>query len=472
MKKALFIAISLLSFICIQAQEKYEIKVKVDGFKDTIANMSYYYGKGQYYKDTAQVNSNGEFVFSKIDTLDNGMYSVLIGQTKLFDFMGDAQKLSFTTTKEFPIQDMKIKGGKENQLFYEYLNFLNNRQKKATKAREVKENSPKVSKEYKEAVAEIDELDAEVKEFLEGFYKKTEGTFTHSFLKALESPRVPDAPKLEDGTIDSTFAFRYYRDHFFDNFNFSDDRLVRSSAYHEKITYYIDKLRSQNPDSIIKSCDFILNKVKDSPELFKYTLNTFTSKYERSKMMGMDAVFVHLAKNYFMQGKAPWMTEQQMEKISERAMALDPLLIGKKAPNIIVKDTSQTKFISLYDIKSKFTVVYIWSPSCGHCKVATPELKKMYDKMKDRGVEVLGIGSEYENEEWLEFINKHDLNWINGSDGNGFKADFRDKYDVYSTPQTYLLDENKVILSKKMNVESLEDIIEYFMGLEDNKENE
>jgi peroxiredoxin len=472
MKRTLLLALTILSFSCIQAQDQYEIKIKVDGFKDTIANMSYYFGKGQYYKDTAQVNSNGEFVFSKPQYLDEGMYSVLIGQTKLFDFMVDVQKLSFSTTKDAPITDMKIKGGEENQLFYEYLVFLNEKQIKATEAREKKKNNPKVSKEHKEADELIEKLDAEVKEFLTGFYKKSEGTFTYSFLKALESPEVPEAPLLENGQPDSTFPFTYFRDHFFDNLDFSDDRLVRTSAYHEKITYYIDKLRSQAPDSIIKSCDFILNKVKDSPELYKYTLNTFTSKYERSKMMGMDAVFVHLAKNYFMAGKADWMTDQQMAKLSERAHALDPLLIGKKAPNIIVKDTSQKRELSLYNIKSKYTVVYIWSPTCGHCKVATPELKEMYDRMKDRGVEIFGIGSEYENEEWIEFINKHDLNWINGSDGNGFKSNFRSTYDVYSTPQTYLLDENKIILSKKMNVESLEEILEYFMSQDQKDEND
>lgn len=467
MKKLFVLGLLFSCLLGVKAQDKYEIKVKVEGLKDTIANMAYYYGKNQYYKDTAEVNSKGEMVFSKVDTLDEGMYSILVGNSKVFDFLVDEQKLSFETTKDHPINDMKVKGGKENELFFEYLRFLNVRQKKATELKKIKEENEKGSKEYLAAEEKLEEVNEEVKDFLKTFYEKNEGTFTYSFLKAMEAPEIPEVPKLENGAEDSMFAFRYYRDHFFDNFDFNDDRLVRTAAYHEKIVFYLERLKSPEPDSQIKACDFILEQVKDAPENYKYTLNYLTSKYERSKQMGMDAVFVHLAKNYFMKGKGPWMTEKQMEKLAERANALDPLLIGKKAPNIIVKDTAQEKFISLYDVKSKYTVVYIWSANCGHCKEATPKLKTLYDKMKDRGVEVFGVGNEFENEDWLEFIRKHDINFINGSDGGKFRSDFRDTYDVYSTPQTYLLDENKVILSKKMDIESLENILEHFMKMDE-----
>ncbi len=240
--------------------------------------------------------------------------------------------------------------------------------------------------------------------------------------------------------------------------------MVRTSVFHERIDYYLDKLTYQNTDSIIKSVDYILEKSSASPELFRYSLSYLTSKYERSERMGMDALFVHLGKNYFMKGKAkPWFSDKQLEKLTERVEALEPLLIGKKAPNIVVKDTAMKQFLQLYDIKAKYTIVYIWSPECGHCKKATPKLRDLYHKVKDQGVEVFAVGNEFENEEWLRFIQKHKLDWINGSDGNDFTSNFRTLYDVYSTPQTYLLDEDKKILAKKISIEALEDILNYYM---------
>lgn len=452
------------------SQNKYSVQVKFDGVKDTTAYMSYFFGKGQYYKDTAEVNSKGEVHFSKVDTLEVGMYSVLVGKKKVFDFIVDNQHLQFEMDYNDPIPTLKAKGGSENQIFFRYMKFLNEKQKLAKNLQANLAEQTVNTKEYEKIKSELDELDIEVKAYINQFYIDNKGTLTASFLKAMEPPFVPEAPTLPNGRIDSTFGFRYYKSHFFDNIDLTDERLLRTSVFHEKIMYYLNKLTYQDADSLIPAVEFILSQVQSKEELFKYTLSFLTSKYERSEMMGMDAVFVHLVRNYYLKGKAPWTEESTLKKMKERVDALEPLLIGKKAPNIIVKDTSQTKFLQLYDVKANYTIVYIWSPECGHCKKATPELKKLYDKYKDKGVEVFGVGNEWENEEWIKFINKHDLNWINGSDGGDFKSDFRHKYDVFSTPQTYLLDKDKKILSKKMDVESLEKILEYFFKLDEKKQ--
>ncbi|MEQ8624376.1 MAG: DUF5106 domain-containing protein [Vicingaceae bacterium] len=467
MKRFLITFLIGISLFSIEGySQEYEIKIKVDGLSDTTAFLAYYYGKGQYYKDTAEVNNKGEMTFAGKDSLAHGMYSLILNDVKYLDFIVDNQKFSLTTDTVNSIEAMKIKGSPENELFYEYLNFLNVRQREAKSLQSELENADESRKE--EINERMSMLDKEVRTYIDELHSDHEGSFTSNFIYALEFPQVPEPPKNDDGSIDSNFAFNYFKEHFFDNLDFTDQRLLNSSTYHEKVFYYMNKLTLQDPDSIIKSVDYILGLAAQNPELFKYTLSNLTYKYERSEQMGMDAVFVHLAKNYFMKGMADdWFGEKELKKLSERANSLEPLLIGKKAPNIVVKDTAQEQFIELYKIKAKYTVVYIWSPECGHCKIATPKLKKIYDKYKDKGVEVFGVGNEFENKEWLEFIRKHDLNWINGSDGGDFRSNFRTLYDVYSTPQTYLLDENKVILSKKMSVESLENILEfYFKGEE------
>mgnify|MGYP003641292272 FL=1 len=308
------------------------------------------------------------------------------------------------------------------------------------------------------------ELDEEVKAYIKLLHENHSGTLTSNFIKALSVPQVPEPPKNEDGSIDSSFSFRYYKNHFFDDLDFTDQRLLRTSVYHEKIMTYLNKLTYQIPDSIIKSVDVVLKNAIKNDELFKYTLNNLTSKYERSEQMGIDAVFVHLAKNYYMKGMADeWFSKEQLKKLSERANALEPLLIGKKAPNIVVKDTAQKKFLQLYEVESPFTIVYIWSPDCGHCKISTPELKKVYDEYKSKGVEVFGVNNEFENKDWIKFINKHQLDWINGSDGGDYRSNFRTLYDVYSTPQTYVLDKDKKIIAKKIPIESLGNVLDFYI---------
>ena len=471
MTKIPFIFYTLVA-LCITtasyAQKEYKINIEVAGLSDSTAYLAYYYGKGQYYRDTTQIDKNGKLVFEGKDSLIHGMYSLIVDDRRLFDFMVDNQVFSMQTDTGFTILNMKVKGSNETKIFYEYLLFLNERQGTAKKLNEKKKNG--TATEQKAAGQALLNLDKEVKSYIANFHKKHNGSFTSNFIYAIEYPTVPEAPKNEDGSIDSTFAFNYFKAHYFDNYDFSDERLLRTTTFHDKITYYVNKLTVPDPDSLIVAMDYLLGNTQKSPVLFKYTLTHFTSFFERSENMGMDGVFVHLGKNYFMKGLAKeWFTDKQLEKLSERVIALDPLLIGKKAPNIVVKDTAQKKFLELYAVEADFTVVYIWSPTCGHCKTSTPKLKTLYDKVKDKGVEVFAVGSEYENEEWKEFIIKHELNFLNGSDGETMQSNFRNSYDVFSTPQTYLLDKDKNILSKKMSIESLEQILEYYI---EEKENE
>lgn len=461
----LFIATSTAFAQKKKQKDAYKIDMTIKGIADSTGYLSYYYGKGQYYRDTAIFNGKGQISFTGKDTLAHGMYSLIVNNSKQFDLLLDAQFFSLATDTVDQVKNMKVKGSPENVLFYEYLGFLNEKQGVARELSKKQDES--TGAERDQATEDLKKLDDEVRAFIQGFHERNKGSFASNFVYALEYPEVPPAPE----GADSTFGFKYFKKHFFDRFNFTDERLLRTSTFHEKLAYYLDKLTLQDPDSLIHAMDYILKLTEQNDELFRYTLTNMTAKYERSENMGMDAVFVHLAKNYFMKGRAKkWYDDKELEKLAERANALEPLLIGKKAPNIVVKDTAQKEFLQLYDVDANFTIVYIWSPDCGHCKVATPKLKKLYDKYKDKGVEVFGVGNEFENEEWIEFINKHKLDWINGSDGPTFKSNFRHSYDVYSTPQTYLLDKDKKILSKKMSIESLERILEYFMKKEEAKQ--
>lgn len=480
MTKKFFLLVFCCSFFSVYSQQNskaenpkngdYKIEVILKNFEDSALYMAYYFGKGQYYRDTAKAVKKGKFIFeSDKDTLEHGMYSIISGNTKLFDFIVDAQKIRFQADTAQISSSMEVFGSEENKIFFDYLSFLSVKQKEAAALDRKRKSASK--KEREKIKQQMLDLDKEVKAFIDQLHQEHAGKLSSNFIKAISVPQVPKPPKKEDGSIDSSFQFRYYKNHFLDDIDFSDERLLRTSAYHEKIMTYMDKLTPQIPDSIIKSIDQILGRAAKNKTLFTYTINNLMAKYERSQQMGMDAVFVHLAKNYYLTEK--WsgiISKEQLEKIEERATALNPLLIGKKAPNIVVKDTAQKKFLQLYDVKSPFTVVYIWSPECGHCKVATPKLKKIYDEYKNKGLEVFAVNNDFENEEWIKFINKHKLDWINGSDGGDFKSNFRFNYDVYSTPQTYLLDKDKKILSKKMSVESLRNILDHFMRKEYNNQ--
>ncbi len=222
----------------------------------------------------------------------------------------------------------------------------------------------------------------------------------------------------------------------------------------------MEQLTPQTPDSINLSTDYVVSKARANQEVFKYVVYWLTYNYESSLIMGMDAVFVHMVEKYYVTKQAFWVDSTQLYKITNRAFTLKPLLLGKKAPDLNMMDSTGT-YKELYGVKAKYTILIFWDHDCGHCKKEVPKLAELYKKVKAKGVEVYAVETEDKPAEWKKFIRENNLNWINVHEPDQYhRAVAKKIYDINSTPQTYLLDENKIIKAKRIDVEQLGNFIE------------
>ena len=187
-------------------------------------------------------------------------------------------------------------------------------------------------------------------------------------------------------------------------------------------------------------------------------LSFLLNKFQTSERMGMDGVFVALSEKYYLSGQATWVDKKILDKIAERVAALKPNLIGNIAPDLWMPNP-YSKYYRLSEIKAKITVVYFWDPDCGHCKKVTPELKKIYDKFKSKGLNVYAVFTQGDQPKWMDYISKNNLDWINVWDPT-FSSNFRNLYDITSTPAIFVLDANKRIVLKRISAETLSQYLE------------
>lgn len=458
MIKRSFLIVLFIPSLLFAEKPKYNIKIKYTNLKDTICFLGNYYGDKQYIKDTAQIDSKGCCEFNGENDLPGGIYLIITPSKKYFEIIiNDELFFSLETDTADFTNSMKIKGSKENQLFYDYLKYISSEQKKATPYREalklVKDNADSTKMLQEKLTA----IDKEVQNYKLDFMKEHSETFLAKVFKTSYESDIPEAPLLPNGKKDSLFVFRYYKGHFLDNIDFSDDRLLRTPVFHNKIKQYITTLTVQHPDSIIKEADSLIKMASANKEVFKYVVWYLTNWSETSSIMGFDAIFVHLVEKYYMTNQAYWITATNLEKITGRAKILKNLLIGTIIPNLTVSDTNNV-FYTLYNIKSKFTVLYFWDTTCGHCQKETPKLIHYYDSIKTKGVEVFAVNTDPNVNEWKKYIIEHKLDWINVMDQQNVTG-FHTIFDIYSTPVIYLLDENKKILAKRLSVDQLEEFL-------------
>lgn len=446
-------------------QQPLDLKVHINGMKSGQCLLGYHYGDKNSIIDTAKVDANGWMEFKDTAAVPGGIYFVVLPSKKYFEIiLTDNQKFTVETDTVDFIRTMKVSGNKENQFFYEYLNYLSSKQKEIepiqAKIKQAKNKDTIVMLQKKSAA-----IDSTVKAYKRAYYKtKHPETFMASVLSAMDEPdQIPysKAPKKADGTIDSTFNYWNFRNHYWDGMNFSDDRLIRTPVYANKMKFYMEKLTAPHPDSIMKAADWLIEKTRPSKELFKYTLSVLTVQYETSKVMGYDAIFVHFVDKYYKTNQVWWISEEQKKKIIDRSNQISYTLLGKSAVNLMMKDTAGRMQI-LQTVQAKYTVIIFWEPTCSHCKKEIPMLKTYYDSLRAAGVsfEVYAIRSDMDSVNWKTFIKEHKLNWINVAARDAQElATAKYYYDVYSTPTLYLVDEKKTIFGKRLDMDGIRSVM-------------
>lgn len=457
-KETILFLLLIFSISHVSLGDGHKIKVKINGLQDTICFLANHYGDKQYISDSARIDHNGVCTFEGKELLPGGIYLVVVPSRNYFEIVIDQeQKFSVETDLDSLTHHAVFTGSNDNKLFNNYQRFMIGKQQQSVGIRNLytaQKDNKDSAKYYKEQLTAIDD---EVMAYRLKLMKDNPKSFVSKIIETMGEPDIPEIPKDANGKQDSSFVFRYFKQHFLDHVDFSDQRLLRTPLLQQKIHQYIENLTVQIPDSIIISCDTIIERSKANKEVFKYAVVTLTNTYETSKIMGFDAVFVHLAQKYYMSNDAYWADSTLKAKIADRVYKITGNILGKTAYNLNMWDTAGAMH-SLKDVKSKYTVVYFWDPTCGHCKVETPKLIALYDSIKVHGLEVYAVGIESDPEIWKAYIKEHNLHWINVSDLYNVTG-FRNYYDIYSTPVVYLLDEKKNILAKRISVETLRDML-------------
>jgi hypothetical protein len=439
----------------------YKLSFKIKGAKDTVY-LCRYYGDKRFYQDTALVNENGAFTFENDKALDEGMYFVMLNPSKYFDvIMSKEQHFSIESDTTDLVKYAKIKGSADNNSFFAYQQFYMVQKDRVMdlQARLKKDPSQKAALEV-----EMKGIDSTMINYIAEFKKNNPNHLFVSILNASEEITLPEAPTLPNGKKDSVFLYRYYKKHYFDNINFNDDRLIRTPVLAPKVDRFFKDIVVSQPDSIIKEMDAFFARLGNAKTTYEYFVRTLTYKYETSEIMGMDAVFVHMGRNYYGKGKCPWANKEVLDKIKERTDILEPLLLGKKAPTLYMTD-SVGKYVVSDAIKAKYLVLYFWDSNCGHCQKETPKLFEAYKtKLRAKGVALYCANIEREDKGWLKYIREKQLNtpgWYNVRDSKNH-TDFKITYDIYSTPVLYILDENKIIRAKRLGSDQILEFIEQY----------
>ena len=145
--------------------------------------------------------------------------------------------------------------------------------------------------------------------------------------------------------------------------------------------------------------------------------------------------------------------------LAQKIADLASLQIGQIAPDFVLPDTTG-KEVRLSDIPGKIKLIDFWASWCGPCRQENPNMVRLYNDFKDKGLTIVSISLDENKARWLDAIRKDGMPWIHLSSLEGWTCDVVKRYEVDAVPYIWVLDENNRIIAKQLRAEKLRAFVE------------
>jgi peroxiredoxin len=201
-----------------------------------------------------------------------------------------------------------------------------------------------------------------------------------------------------------------------------------------KFNNYQIAYTKSNPDSYVSAMvliQLVMNKAIDNEAAYEI-YNGFSKTIKKTK----SAVKIY-----------ELVAPKEAEETGEAAQDGE-VNVGDKAPDFSAPNPNDVA-VSLNTSLGKLTVLDFWASWCGPCRVDSPNLVKVHNTYKDKGLAIVGISLDQQKQSWKKAIDNDQLDWTHVSYLKRWDDPIAAIYGVRSIPQLFLLDENGVVIAKE-----------------------
>jgi peroxiredoxin len=120
-----------------------------------------------------------------------------------------------------------------------------------------------------------------------------------------------------------------------------------------------------------------------------------------------------------------------------------PPHVGSPAKEFTVADSDHS--VSLNQYRGQVVLVNFWATWCPPCVEELPSLMTLQERMKDRGIVVVGVSIDVDGDAYHRFLKLHNINFVTVRDPEQKVASM---YGTSGWPETYIIDRQGVLRRK------------------------
>lgn len=143
--------------------------------------------------------------------------------------------------------------------------------------------------------------------------------------------------------------------------------------------------------------------------------------------------------------------KKNIKRIVDRLNAMEAVAIGKDYIDFTMKNP-KGEYVSLSDYvgKDKYVFIDFWASWCGPCRDEMPNVVKAYNKYKNKGLEIVGVSLDKDEEKWIQGIKNLNMTWPQMSDLKLWDSEVVKLYAIQAIPHTVLIDKEGKIIAKDL----------------------
>ena len=231
-----------------------------------------------------------------------------------------------------------------------------------------------------------------------------------------------------------------------------------------KLQEYFEALKYENVETQKAECDFLIETATD-PQVRNFIAQTIYDHYMDSKIMGAEAVAVHLADNWFIPGKVSFADDSELFAAKVFAEFNRMSQIGAKAPELSMEslDGQRVDLFESGEAGKCFRVLYFYDTDCAKCRIETILLRNILET-EDFPVEVYAIYLGDDRDEWRTYVTDR----LSPEGGMAvlahlwdpsLESDYQRKYGVLQTPRLFLIAPDGTIVGRGLDTHTLSQML-------------
>ena len=133
---------------------------------------------------------------------------------------------------------------------------------------------------------------------------------------------------------------------------------------------------------------------------------------------------------------------------------------GSKAPEIALPN-AKGEVIKLSSLLGKIVVIDFWASWCRPCREANRDMRNLYKKYKDKGLEVYGISIDDNESAWKYAIEQDKITWLQVLDKLASQGDeLTQIWGIRFIPSTFLIDREGKVVAVRPAIDKLDKMLD------------